>query len=87
MSRYRIKDLSKFPDCCALLVSGRCNSLNLYSCQGHKCTFKRTSKQELDSLRCVYKRLSSLDSSIQKQIAKKYYGNLMPWKETENSVK
>lgn len=83
MSIYKLPDLSKFPDCCALTERGRCTRLELYICQGNECTFKRTSREDSDSLEHVYQRISSLDISMQMHIAKKYYGGTMPWKEVE----
>jgi hypothetical protein len=81
MSRYRISDLSMFPDCCALSEHGRCTRLNLYYCQGEGCTFKRTHSEDSNSLQYAHHRLLSLDFSLQMKIAKKYYGGSMPWNE------
>lgn len=85
MSVYSLPDLSKFPDCSALSLRGTCTRLSLASCQGEGCTFKRSFKEDNDSLQLAYKRISSLDTSTQKQIAKKYYGGLMPWKRENNA--
>jgi Tfp pilus assembly PilM family ATPase len=85
MSIYKLPDLSKFPDCCALTEKGRCTRLALYICQGNECTFKQTRKEGGDSLQHVYQRISSLDISKQMHIAQKYYGGTMPWKDVETA--
>jgi hypothetical protein len=81
MSNYRLPDLSKFPDCIGLSERGRCAWLTISDCQGEACTFKRTCKEEFDSIQYAHQRLSSLRSSTQRHIAKKYYGGFMPWNE------
>jgi hypothetical protein len=83
MSTDILQDISRFPDCSALSLKGRCTRLSLPVCQGEGCTFKRNSKEDNNSLQHVYQRLSSLDLSVQIQIAKKYYGGLMPWSEAK----
>src|SRR5690242_9613500 len=85
MSIYRLPYFSKLPDCSALSETGKCTRLTVFKCRGEVCTFKRTHKEEFDSLRCAYQRLANLDSSIQSNIAKKYYDGYMPWNE-ENPV-
>jgi hypothetical protein len=47
MSRNKIQDFSGFPDGISLSGYGKCNRLNVFSCQGKKCSFKRTSKEDL----------------------------------------
>lgn len=79
MSRHRLLDLSKFPDCSGLSENGKCTRIMVSNCQGEKCSFKRTLKEDLDSIQWVNQRLSNLDSSTQKHIAEKYYGGSMPW--------
>jgi hypothetical protein len=83
MSRYRLPNLNKFPDCCALTLNGECTRLTVSNCQGEKCPFKRTRKEEFDSIQCTYQRLSCLDNLTQNHIAKKYYGGHMPWNEED----
>ena len=83
MSINRLTNLSKFPDCSALSEMGKCTRLTVFNCQGEKCSFRQTSEEEYASIQYVYNRLSSLDSSIQGHIAKKYYGGSMPWKEKD----
>jgi hypothetical protein len=83
MSRYRMPDFSNFPDCCALSERGSCTWLTEPICRGEECTIKRTTKENSDSLQHVYQRLSSLDTSMQIQIGKKYYHGSMPWNETK----
>lgn len=83
MPRNKIQDLSGFPDCIALSEYGKCNRLNVFSCQGKTCSFKRTAKEDFDSIKCAYQRLSRLDSLTQIHIANKYYSGSMPWKEKQ----
>jgi len=84
MSKYKLLDLKRFPDCCGLSERGRCLWLTIYECQGEMCTFKRTCKEESDSIQYSHKRLSSLSTSAQRYIAKKYYGGCMPWNEEDS---
>lgn len=84
MSRYRLPDLNGFPDCSGLSERGKCNWLAISHCQGEECTFKRTCKEDFDSIQYVYRRLSNLSSSTQSYIAKKYYGGSMPWNEEDS---
>lgn len=81
MSRFRLPSLSRFLDCSALSEKGKCTRLTVLNCQGEKCSFKRTWEGDFDSIQCAHRRLSSLDSSTQSHIAKKYYGGSMPWNE------
>lgn len=69
----------RLPNCSALWKSRKCARLTVYYCQGEEYTFKQTCKEEIDLIQYAYNRLSSLDSSMQRYIAKKYYGGLMPW--------
>jgi hypothetical protein len=85
MSRYRLTDFSRFPDCSGLSDRGKCTWLMISNCQGEACTFKRTCEEDFDSIQYAYQRLSSLSSSTQRHIAEKYYGGSMPWNE-ENSA-
>jgi hypothetical protein len=85
MSRYRLLDLSAFPDCNALSDNWKCTRLTVSKCQGQECSFKRTSKEDFESIQCAYRRLFSLDSSKQSHIAKKYYRGSMPWVEEESA--
>ncbi len=78
MNIYKVSDLSKLPDCIALSENGRCTRLKVYKCCGEKCSFKRTHKEELNSIQCANQRLASLNDSIQNYIAKKYYEGCMP---------
>ena len=71
-------------DCSALSENRRCTWLTVYNCLGEECTFKRTLKESFDSIECAHQRLSSLNTSTQSHIAKKYYGGSMPW--NKNSV-
>lgn len=87
MHRYRIMDLSEFPDCCALSDNGSCKWLTLATCRGEECSIKRTKKEENDSLQHVYERLTALDISTQIEIAKKYYDGSMPWSDSVKNVK
>jgi len=87
MLKYRMPDLSKLPDCCALSIMGKCNRLAVNNCEGEECRFKRTRKEDTDSLQYVYQRLSVLDIPMQVKIAKKYYGGSMPWKEVKSVKK
>lgn len=80
-------DLSRYPDCSALSERGRCNRLTLSICQGKKCNFRRTEKEDIDSFQYAYQRLLSLDISMQIQIAEKYYGGSMPWNEAKTVKK
>lgn len=73
------RDRVRVPDCSALSENKKCTWLTVYNCQGEECTFKRTCKEDIDSIQCAHQRLSSLDSSTQSHIAKKYYGGSMPW--------
>lgn len=73
MSRARVLD------CSALSENRKCTWLTVYNCQGEECTFKRTCKEDFDSIQCAHQRLSSLNISKQSYIAKKYYGGSMPW--------
>jgi hypothetical protein len=86
MKRFKIQDLSQFPDCCALSDSGRCIWLAVPVCRGKRCALKRTPKENRESLLYVYHRLSGLDISIQIQIAQKYYQGSMPWTETKTEI-
>ncbi|MCT8977224.1 hypothetical protein N4T77_11480 [Clostridium sp. CX1] len=79
MSICRVRDVVKHPDCIALSKVGRCTRLNIGKCKGEECTFKRTHKEEFNSIQHAYQRLANLDRSIQSHIAKKYYGGYMPW--------
>lgn len=81
MSRYRISDLSRLPDCCARSERGRCTRLTAYNCHGVEFAFKRTNEEDSESLQYAYELLSSLDISTQIYIAKKNYDSFMPWKE------
>jgi hypothetical protein len=87
MSIYRMQDLSKFPDCCALSERGRCTRLTVYNCQGEQCRFKRTCKEDTESLQYAHNRLSTLDISVQLKIAKKYYGGTMPCNRANERLK
>lgn len=80
MSICKLIDFSKFPDCSALNENGRCTRLNVFYCQGEKCSFKRTSEEDKDSIKYAYQRISRLDSHAQSHIAKKYFRGTMPWK-------
>jgi hypothetical protein len=80
MASYNFPDLSGFPDCIALTERGKCTRLRVPNCLGHVCTFKRSSEEDRDSIQYANQRLSSLDASIQKRIARKYYGGSMPWR-------
>lgn len=81
---YKQQDLSRFPDCSALSDDWKCTRLTVSNCQGQKCSFKRTSEEDLESIQRAYQRLSNLDSSTQSYIAKKYYGGSMPWKQKQH---
>lgn len=83
MAIAKVPNLSKFPDCSALSERGRCARLTLNYCQGKFCTFKQSSKEELDSIQSAYQRISSLDISIQTYISEKYYKGTMPWNEEQ----
>ncbi|MBU3142388.1 hypothetical protein [Clostridium sp. CF012] len=85
MARYRLPLLKIFPDCSGLSERGRCIWLTISECQGEECTFKRTCKEDFDSIQYAYQRLSSLSSSTQRHIAEKYYGGFMPWNEEESA--
>ncbi|EQB87231.1 hypothetical protein J2Z44_003525 [Clostridium punense] len=82
MSRYTMPDLSKFPNCCALSERGKCTRLKLFKCEGEQCPFRRSKKEDEDSLLKAYKRLLALDKSVQMYIAHKYYDSAMPWKDS-----
>ncbi|NFN87798.1 hypothetical protein FDF31_12480 [Clostridium sporogenes] len=84
MAIYKVPDLSKLSDCIALSESGKCTRLTVYKYFGEKCSFKRTHKEEFNSIQCAYQRLASLNSSVQNYIATKYYGGYMPWNEECN---
>lgn len=82
MAIHRLPSLDRFPDCSALSLKGGCTRLTLFVCQGKGCTFKRTIEEDINSLKYAHKCLAKLDISKQIEIAKKYYGGSMPWKET-----
>lgn len=84
MPRFKVLDLSVFPDCSGLSDNGRCIRLNVTRCQGEKCSFKRTHEDEDYSIKRSYQRLLSLDKSQQAYIAHKYFDGCMPWDERES---
>lgn len=84
MPRNKMLDLGGLPDCIALSDYGRCNRLNVFYCQGDKCPFKRSQKEDIDSIKYSYQRLSTLDSLTQNYIAEKYFNGSMPWKEKKS---
>ena len=71
--------LCKLPDCVDLRENGNCARLNIDACRGSECSFMQTKNEAEKSAQRWCKRLSSLDESEQKQIAKKYYGGTKPW--------
>jgi hypothetical protein len=84
MSISKVPSLHDFMDCSALSEKGRCARLTLRICQGEGCNFRQSKEEDNESLKNAYKRLSSLSSSMQVYIAKRYYGGLMPWFEAKN---
>lgn len=54
-------DLSRYSDCSDLSERGGCTRLTLSICQGEKYRFKRTEKEDIDSVQYVHQRLSSID--------------------------
>jgi hypothetical protein len=83
MSKNKVLDLSELPNCIALLKYGKCNRLNVFHCLGERCSFKRTFKEDVDSIKCAYQRLSRLDNITQGHIANKYFSGSMPWNEKQ----
>lgn len=79
MPRNMLPDLSEFPDCSGLTDNGRCIRLNVVNCQGENCSFKRTKKEDINSIKRAYQLLSSLDRLEQIHIAKKYFNGYVPW--------
>lgn len=71
--------LCELPDCIDLLENGKCARLNIGACHGIECSFLRTKSETEKSVQHWSQRLSSLDKSKQREIAKKYYGGTMPW--------
>lgn len=64
----------------------KCNNLIVKTCLGDKCTFMRTAKQQEESRKYVFKRLSMLDKELQIYIADKYYDGSMPWEKGGRSI-
>ncbi|MBM7869113.1 hypothetical protein JOC70_000582 [Clostridium pascui] len=67
MSRHRLLDLSKFQDCSGLSENGKCTRITVSDCQGEKCSFKRTLKEDLDSIQwaiSVYLTLTAQHKNI-----------------------
>ncbi|ADL52915.1 hypothetical protein [Clostridium cellulovorans] len=87
MNKYSLLELTNLPECSGLSEHGRCTRLNVFYCQGEGCTFKSTKEEERASISSAYQRLLSLDVSKQKQIARKYYGGIMPWNKESKSYK
>lgn len=68
--------------CFALRMKGECGALSIESCPGRgKCVFyKRRWEHERDR-ETANVRLCSLPEEMQMEIAEKYHGGRMPWRE------
>lgn len=82
MSFNKFSNLSliNMPDCVALTDLKKCRRLTSLVCDKEICPFKQSPDEEAQSIQNAYTRISSLDTSTQNHIAKKYYKGKMPWK-------
>lgn len=69
------------PDCVYLTDNGRCGELKVKKCKGGGCGFCVTREGIREAARTWSIRLSSLSGQKQEEIANKYYGGQMPWKQ------
>jgi len=76
-------DMLNFPDCISLSERGKCERLNISTCQGKNCTFLRTYRDITEQKLRWAKRLSDLGEDDQIKIAKKYYSGTMPWRQEQ----
>ena len=81
LSRYSNKNLLDMPNCIGLMENGSCSVLNIWQCQGDKCSFKVTKEDADVNDLLVKKRLLQLDEETQEKIARKYYGGKRLWQE------
>lgn len=82
MSFNRFSNLSliNMPDCVALSDLKKCSRLTTLECDKKMCPFKQDIDEETASIQHAYERISNLDDTAQRRIAKKYYKGNMPWK-------
>ena len=72
--------LLSLPACLYLTEAGKCALLHIDECCGRSCSFFQTDLQRQKSLLAWARRLCSLPSDRQEQIARQYYQGKMPWK-------
>ena len=70
---------------CFAYKNGKCRVLKITECRnGKPCPFFKTKEQQEEDVRKVYARLASLDKSVQRDIADKYYKGAYPWLEVDD---
>lgn len=79
LTRFSNSNLLDLPNCAGLSETGKCFWLNISSCQGYTCPFKKTREDQSDSIHQVKNRLSELGEEVQVKISMKYYGGKRPW--------
>lgn len=58
-----------------------CKILKEKSCNISTCSFYKTKEEQKESINKAYKRISSLDSKLQRNIADIYFDGNFPWLE------
>lgn len=81
-NRFSHTNLLELPNCAGLSDTGKCFWLNIASCQGNECPFKKTREDQSNSIHQVKNRLSELEEFEQEKIAKKYYGGNRSWEKS-----
>ena len=80
MEKWRDIYMHRF---CFAYSDDRCKVLDISNCKA-PCSFYKTKQQHLLSRRLANERPASLEEYIQRDIADKYYGGVMPWRESDS---